>query len=282
MLQAEQQRPAFNEVRLIAVRVGLPSGASASTRIRRYWAKYSPYGRARWPFSAQIRFQPMRRRRRGIVGEKGFFGVCVCVGRGGGEGGGAIPNARDACCMMAQFCCAALIALQLAARHISHVKCHAWDGRSIDVVRCMLHDASRTHMPSVSGRMLHVACCHLARRLDASSYRPHARARARNMQALTLLSVWPWPMRRSCAKPLSPRAPTVNWPQLPRHTLCTAAAPHPSLQSVVGLQLERIVAAGNPTEKALLADVTEKNPDASYVELLRLFKVRRRVADGHS
>ena len=44
------------------------------------------------------------------------------------------------------------------------------------------------------------------------------------------------------------------------------------------MQLERIT----KTEKALLADVTEKNPDASYVELLRLFKVRRSVAVGHS
>ena len=105
----------------------------------------------------------------------------------------------------------------------------------------------------------------------------HVRTRARNMQALTLLSVWPWPMERSCAKPPSL---TVHWPQLPRHTLCTAAAPHPSLQSSVGLQLAQIEAAG--TEKALLADVTGRNPDASYVELLRLFKVRRSVADGHS
>jgi hypothetical protein len=62
--------------------------------------------------------------------------------------------------------------------------------------------------------------------------------------------------------------------------LCTAAAPHPSLQSSAGLQLDQIAATG--TEKALLADVTEKNPDASYIELLRLFKVRRSVADGHS
>jgi hypothetical protein len=48
------------------------------------------------------------------------------------------------------------------------------------------------------------------------------------------------------------------------------------------LQLEQIAAAGNPTEKALLADVMEKNPGASYVELLRFFKVRRSVADAHS
>ncbi len=73
---------------------------------------------------------------------------------------------------------------------------------------------------------------------------------------------------------------TLRWPQLPRHMLCTAAAPHPSPQSSVGLQLQQITVTG--TEKALLADVTEKNPDASYVELLRLFKVRRSVADGHT
>ena len=108
----------------------------------------------------------------------------------------------------------------------------------------------------------------------------HARARARNVQARTLLSVWPWPMRRSGAKPRSPCALTVHWPQPPRHTLCTAAAPHPSLQSSVGSQLQQITATG--TEKALLADVTEAHPDASYIELLRLFKVRRSVADGHS
>ena len=64
------------------------------------------------------------------------------------------------------------------------------------------------------------------------------------------------------------------------HSLCTAAAPHPSLQSSVGLQLAQIEAAG--TEKALLADLLKAHPDASYVELLRLFKVRRSVADGHS
>ena len=48
------------------------------------------------------------------------------------------------------------------------------------------------------------------------------------------------------------------------------------------MQLEQIAVDGNAAEKALLADVTEKNPDASYIELLRLFKVRRSVADGHS
>jgi hypothetical protein len=46
------------------------------------------------------------------------------------------------------------------------------------------------------------------------------------------------------------------------------------------LQLAQIAAAS--AEKALLADVTEKNPDASYIDLLRLFKVRRSVADGRS
>jgi hypothetical protein len=48
------------------------------------------------------------------------------------------------------------------------------------------------------------------------------------------------------------------------------------------LQLAQIGATGIAAEKALLAAVTEKNPDASYVELLRLFEVRRSVADGHS
>jgi hypothetical protein len=42
------------------------------------------------------------------------------------------------------------------------------------------------------------------------------------------------------------------------------------------LQLAQIAAAGTAAEKALLADVTAKSPDASYIELLRLFKVRRR------
>ena len=125
---------------------------------------------------------------------------------------------------------------------------------------------------SVICRMSRVACVPLVRTLT--------RMRARNVHARTLLSVWPWPMGRSGAKPRLPCALTVHWPQLPRHTLCTAAAPHPSLQSSVGLQLEQIAATG--TEKALLADVTEAHPDASYIELLRLFKVRRSVADGHS
>jgi hypothetical protein len=48
------------------------------------------------------------------------------------------------------------------------------------------------------------------------------------------------------------------------------------------LQIEQIAATGKATEKELLADLTERNPDASYIELLRLFKVRRSVADGHS
>ena len=103
----------------------------------------------------------------------------------------------------------------------------------------------------------------------------HARTRACNVQARTLLSVWPWPMQKASVA----HARTVHRPQLPRHILCAAAAPHPSLQSSVGLQLQQITATG--TEKALLADVTEKNPDASYVELLRLFKVRRSDADAH-
>jgi hypothetical protein len=75
------------------------------------------------------------------------------------------------------------------------------------------------------------------------------------------------------------RALALNWSQLP-HILRTDSAPHPSLQSGAGLQLAQLAAAG--TEKALLAVLTVEHPDASYVELLRLFKVRRSVADGHS
>jgi hypothetical protein len=50
------------------------------------------------------------------------------------------------------------------------------------------------------------------------------------------------------------------------------------------LQLAQIAVNCNAAEKALLADVMEAHPDASYmpVELLRLFKVRRSVAVGHS
>jgi hypothetical protein len=67
------------------------------------------------------------------------------------------------------------------------------------------------------------------------------------------------------------RALALHWSLLPC-ILCTAAAPRPSPHSGAGLQLEKV----------LLADVMEKSPDASYIELLRLFKVRRSVADGHS
>jgi hypothetical protein len=48
------------------------------------------------------------------------------------------------------------------------------------------------------------------------------------------------------------------------------------------LQLEQIAVGGDAAEKSLLAGVTEAHPDASYIELLRLFKVRRSVADRHS
>ncbi len=41
------------------------------------------------------------------------------------------------------------------------------------------------------------------------------------------------------------------------------------------MQLEQIAVAGTAGEKTLLANLTAKNPDASYIELLRLFKVRR-------
>jgi hypothetical protein len=59
------------------------------------------------------------------------------------------------------------------------------------------------------------------------------------------------------------------------HSSCTASI-------AADLQLSQIAANCNAAEKALLADVTEAHPDASYVELLRLFKVRPSVTDGHS
>jgi hypothetical protein len=46
------------------------------------------------------------------------------------------------------------------------------------------------------------------------------------------------------------------------------------------LQLAQIAVNCNAAEKALLADVTEAHPDASYIDLLRLFKVRRRSPMG--
>ncbi len=46
-------------------------------------------------------------------------------------------------------------------------------------------------------------------------------------------------------------------------------------------QLAQIAVAGTTAEMALLAGLTEKNLDASYIELLRLFRVRHSVADGH-
>ncbi len=125
-----------------------------------------------------------------------------------------------------------------------------------------------------------VACCMLpprAHALGASSYaRTHTRAQRARADALVGMAVVDEAVGRT---PLVICAFTLHW-QLPRHTLCAAAAPHPSLQICVGLQLQQITATG--TEKALLADVTEAHPDASYIELLRLFKVRRSVADAYS
>ena len=48
------------------------------------------------------------------------------------------------------------------------------------------------------------------------------------------------------------------------------------------MQLAQIAVNCNAAEKALLADVTEAHPDASYVELLRLFKVRRSTRSAHA
>ncbi len=80
----------------------------------------------------------------------------------------------------------------------------------------------------------------------------------------------PWPIGRLCAKPETRARSHI-------HTIpCTAAVPIPSLQSSAGLQLAQIAANGTAAEKALLAELKPKSPDASYIELLRLLKVRRR------
>ena len=88
-------------------------------------------------------------------------------------------------------------------------------------VACCTIDVVRTCCPSL------VACCMLppgAHALKQAAM--HARARATCTRGRSL-SVWPWPMRRSGAKPRSPCALTVHWPQLPRHTMlhssCTAS-----------------------------------------------------------
>ncbi len=41
------------------------------------------------------------------------------------------------------------------------------------------------------------------------------------------------------------------------------------------MQLAQLAATGDAAEKALLADVTAKNPDASYIELLRLIRRKK-------
>jgi hypothetical protein len=96
----------------------------------------------------------------------------------------------------------------------------------------------------------------------------HART---HVQELTLRRYGRCLMRRTCSK-----SPTRGR-SCHLYILCTAAAPHPSLRSGAGLQLAQIAADGSAAEKALLADVTAKHPDAAYTELLRLFKVRCRM-----
>ena len=119
-----------------------------------------------------------------------------------------------------------------------------------------------------------------AHALEASSYaRTHARAQRARADALVGMAVADEDVGRGASVA---HARTVHRPQLPLHTLCTAAAQQPSLQSSAGLQLEKIAVNCNAAEKALLVDLTEAHPDVSYIELLCLFKVRRSVADRHS
>ena len=207
----------------------------------------------------------MRRRHCDIVKTDFFFGVCVC---GGGEGGNAYRARRlshNGTFRLRRTRRAATRRTAQISRHLPHT---AWPEYvwMLSFACCMLHVACH---PSL------VACCMLPPQ-QAVSARTHARAERARAHAHVGMAVADEVVGRT---PLVICAFTLHWPQLPRHTLCTAAAPHPSLQSSVGLQLRQITTAG--TEKALLADVTAAHPDASYIELLRLFKVRRSVADGH-
>ena len=56
---------------------------------------------------------------------------------------------------------------------------------------------------------------------------------------------------------------------------------HPDASYIELLRLFKVLCSARLQlaliEKALLADVTAKNPDASYIELLRHFEVRRRI-----
>ena len=140
----------------------------------------------------------------------------------------------------------------------------------LHVACCMLHVACC--MPSVACGMLPPG----AHALEASSYaRTHARAQRAFADALVGMAVADKAVGRGASVA---HARTV----LGHSCRGTRYAQQPSLQSSVGLQLEKVAVNCNAAEKALLADLTEAHPDASYIDLLRLFKVRRSVADGHS
>ncbi len=121
------------------------------------------------------------------------------------------------------------------------------------------------HMSSVASCMSHAASWRA--RVEASTHaRAHARTHARTSES-----------RRSLGIAVADEAVGYNAVGLglPR-ILCAAAAPHPSLHGSARLQIALIAAGGTAAEKALLADLRVKNPDASFIELLRRFNVRCR------
>jgi hypothetical protein len=168
VLQAEQQRPAFDEVHPPSPSTSVcPVVPVLGTTIRRYWAKYSSYGGARWSFPAQIRFQPRRRRHCGIVRRKLFFGLWEWRG-----GGGVAGIARVVCCMTAPFSVAAPIVPPITARHRPRVIFgHSWHCWRLDVACRLLH---------VQRGMFHATCALHAATWRARSgirkLRTHARA----------------------------------------------------------------------------------------------------------
>jgi hypothetical protein len=139
------------------------------------------------------------------------------------------------------------------------------DGRSLDAAWHPLHVACC--LLSVAYRLLHLRSACSRHRCSRTHARTRARARAHAFVGTALA-------HKAFGRKASV-APLVS--QCRAYMLCTAAAPCPSLQISACLQLAQIAVDGTAAEKALLADVTAKHPDASYIDLLRLFKVRCRM-----
>ena len=156
----------------LAVHVGRPRGASACATIRRYWAKYSSYGRARWSFSAQIQFQPMRRRRRGIVENQNS--VWVWGGRGGCNAYSARRLLHNGTLQLVRTHRTATRRTAQIARHLPHPAWPECGCCALHVACCVLHVAC--FVLHAVCRMLHAAT--LRARFRSKQLCTYARARA--------------------------------------------------------------------------------------------------------